>query len=462
MGRRGHGQRLPTRPSQVNHDGVYTARPDWTFAAESAWSRIAKFQWLNRLGSQELAFALGAHAQVPGSEGIDLRCGQGFDAAKMAATLQVSHSRIMQSFCVARRSDTLIDFCSRTLRFCPSCIRRAYHATFFQLRFVRRCPLHREPLIRVCPHCHATIPYRLDRFLVQRPYACGSCDQALHAVRRAQHARAVQSDLSPTDNELLDGWQRYFAVAVTLHLGARIERARSPRGLFVAVHADASAESINRRFAFLRDLQETYRQAPPLPTDMETLDIASLPCDLAIDTKEDARSYGRHFASRWPHLPEDYAWYARTYFNTLRRFRRRISPIDPHCWRTKRRSRTRLLDEHHDPDAIALTGWQLSWEGTARTAVPRRRMPLLGLLEWWAFAPIRPSAITLPVWRIALRRWFKRDLQRLFEYWVDFARWMKKQHVFLVNRQFLSPGILWLNLDCPWRMVQVSNLSGSV
>lgn len=344
MGRSRHSKWLPTRPSKVEHDGVYTARPDWTFAAESAWSRIAKFQWLNRLGSQELAFALGAHAQAPGSDGIDLRCGQRFDAAVMAETLQISRSRIMQSFCVQWRNETLIDFCSRTLRFCPSGIRRAYHATFFQLRFVRRCPVHREALVRVCPHCYATIPYRLDRFLVQQPYACGTCDRALHGVRRAQHARAVQTDLSPAENELLGSWQRYLDVAVTLHLGARLARPRSPRGLFVPIHADASAESINRRFAFLRDLQETYRQAPPLPTGVETHVLASLPSDLAIDAKESARGNLRHFASRWPQLPEDYGWYARTYFNALRRFRRRIVPIDALCWRTKRRSRTRLLD----------------------------------------------------------------------------------------------------------------------
>ena len=327
---------------------------------------------------------------------------------------------------------------------------------------LRRCPVHREALVRVCPHCYATIPYRLDRFLVQQPYACGTCDRALHGVRRAQHARAVQTDLSPAENELLGSWQRYLDVAVTLHLGTRLARPRSPRGLFVPIHADASAESINRRFAFLRDLQETYRQARPLPTGVETHVLASLPSDLAIDAKESARGNLRHFASRWPQLPEDYGWYARTYFNALRRFRRRIVPIDALCWRTKRRSRTRLLDEHHDPDAIALIGWQLSWEGSSHTSVPRRRMPLLGLLEWWAFAPMRPPAVPIPLWRIVLRRWFKRDLQRLFEYWVDLARWMKRQHVFLVNRQFLSPGILWLDPDQPWRIAQVTGFSPSV
>lgn len=380
----------------------------------------------------------------------------------MADTLQVSRSCIMQSFCVPWRNDTLIDFCSRTLRFCPSCIRRAYHATFFQFRFVRYGPVHREKLVRVCPHCYATIPYRLDRFLVRRPYACANCDRALHGVGRAQHARAVQSDLSPMENELLGSWQRYLDVAVTLHLGARLERPRSPRGLFVPIHADASAQSIMSRFAFLRDLQDTYRQVPPLPTGLATQPLALLPSDLAIDEKEGARGNVRHFASRWPQLPDDYAWYARTYFNTLRRFRRSITPIDGHCWRTKPRSRTQLIGEHHDPDAIALAGWQLSWEGRSRTSVPRRRMPLLGLLEWWAFAPLRPPAVPITLWRIVLRRWFKRDLHRLFEYWADLARWMKRQHVFLVNRQFLSPGILWIDPDHPGRIVQVTGLRPSI
>lgn len=86
-------------------------------------------------------------------------------------------------------------------------------------------------------------------------------------------------------------------------------------------------------------------------------------------------------------------------------------------------------------------------------------MPLLGLLEWWAFAPLRPPAIPIYLWRIVLRRWFKRDLQRLFEYWTELAAWMQSPHVFLVNRQFLSPGILWLDPENPKHPIQVAGFS---
>lgn len=458
MGRSSHSQRLPARAPEVARDGVYTTRPEWTFAAESAWSRAAKFQWLNQLGTQELAIALGAHAQAPGSDGIDLRCSQSFDVGAMAQTLQVSRTSIVQSFCVQWRSDTLFDYCSRTLRFCPSCIRRAYHATFFQFRFVHRCPLHREALVRICPNCHSRIPYRLDRFLTKQPYACAICNRPLHGLRRVHHVRAIQTAMASDESELFGNWQRYLGVAVELHLGARRERPRNPGGHFVRFHDDAWTKSFISSFAFLRDLQDTYRQPPPLPTYVEAKSRELRLSNLAMGIEEQPRHSAQPFGQRWPHLPGDYAWYAQTYYNALRRFRRKISPIDARYWRAKRRSRTCVLAAHHCPVAVALAGWRLAWEGAARSLTSRRSLPLIGLLEWWAFAPLRPPATPIHVWHIVLRGWFKRDLQRLFDDWIDLAKWMQSRHVFLVNRQFLSPGMLWLDPDNPQRAPQVTGL----
>ena len=121
MGTRSHHQRLSARAPEVIAQSstrpVYTARADWTRPGESAWSRVAKFQWLNRLTWTQLHDALGTNIVVLSGIGVDLRCGQYFDMAKLSAAMRVDIASLGQSFCVAKRHEPIIELSAAVLRF---------------------------------------------------------------------------------------------------------------------------------------------------------------------------------------------------------------------------------------------------------------------------------------------------------------------------------------------------------
>jgi hypothetical protein len=98
-------------------------------------------------------------------------------------------------------------------------------------------------------------------------------------------------------------------------------------------------------------------------------------------------------------------------------------------------------------------GWRLAWEGKLQPRAERHRdgLPLLGLLEWWAFAPLRPRQVPPSVWSMALLHRFALDLQRSYAHWLAIAQWMQPRRVYLVHRQISPPAMLWLDPDHPRR-----------
>ncbi len=67
--------------------------------------------------------------------------------------------------------ETSTEDCYRSLRYCPICLRQAFHSIFHQYRSVRYCPFHAQDLIEFCPYCHELMnPYQ------GRPWHCSSCD----------------------------------------------------------------------------------------------------------------------------------------------------------------------------------------------------------------------------------------------------------------------------------------------
>lgn len=64
--------------------------------------------------------------------------------------------------------------CYRSLRYCPICLRQAFHSIFHQYRSVRYCPVHAQDLIEFCPYCHELMnPY------LGRPWHCSTCELPL-------------------------------------------------------------------------------------------------------------------------------------------------------------------------------------------------------------------------------------------------------------------------------------------
>ncbi|CAH2796656.1 MAG: hypothetical protein CBHOC_3269 [uncultured Caballeronia sp.] len=68
---------------------MYTIRAAWTCGVESAWSRFAKFQLLNRLNWTQLDKALAIRPAINTREGIDLRAADSFRLADLADTLHM-------------------------------------------------------------------------------------------------------------------------------------------------------------------------------------------------------------------------------------------------------------------------------------------------------------------------------------------------------------------------------------
>lgn len=438
--------RAVTNALDSNSFGVYTTRPDWSHAGESAWSRISKFQWLNRLATLELFAALGIANRELNTDGIDLRHAQAFDLVKMSSTLQQPRNELKQSFCGARRNDPVLGGCVRVLRICPSCIRQAYHATIFQFRFISRCPLHQDLLLRACPVCHQPIAYRLNSALVQNPYACDRCNHAFYGRDSSRRARVMQHSFTPKEADLFAQWRRYIGITLELNVTPAPEKARDSRGTYLPIHPLRLAANLTSRFKFLREIQFYFGRPPPL-APFDAAHHAALLNDFSSQVITAPTNYPQRYAKRWPHLPADYDWYSRQYGELLKRRLIRQNRFEAAIWRKKRSSGTLVVPKSCSPEVVALTAWRFAWEGLHQPRTRRHRFPMLGLLEWFAFAPDRPAAVPMHVWQILLRRSFKRDLERSYLHWLAIAQWMHAQNIYLINRRIWSPGMLWIDPD---------------
>lgn len=136
--------------ASIAHRSTYTTLAAWTCEVESAWSRFAKFQLLNRLNWTQLDEALAILPAINTGEGIDLRAADAFRLSDLADTLHIGLNDIENSFCTANRGDALLDAASPSLRFCVTCASAGFHATLFQFTAFRRCPIHGCGLCEAC------------------------------------------------------------------------------------------------------------------------------------------------------------------------------------------------------------------------------------------------------------------------------------------------------------------------
>jgi hypothetical protein len=70
---------------------------------------------------------------------------------------------------------------SNAVRYCPSCLRNAFHAALFQFLPLVRCPIHDEPLLDCCPHCAVPISPSLGF-----AWRCLKCKRHLTAFSRPE------------------------------------------------------------------------------------------------------------------------------------------------------------------------------------------------------------------------------------------------------------------------------------
>lgn len=65
------------------------------------------------------------------------------------------------------------------LKYCPVCMTQAYHSAFFQLIWVKTCPIHGVKLEERCPICSAFIDIKFDQCAIRNPFACHQCGWSL-------------------------------------------------------------------------------------------------------------------------------------------------------------------------------------------------------------------------------------------------------------------------------------------
>jgi len=247
----------------VAHRTTYTTRAAWTCEVESAWSRFAKFQLLNRLNWTQLDEAMAVLPAINTGEGIDLRAADAFRLTDLADTLHIGLHDLENSFCTANRGDALLDAASPSLRFCVTCASAGFHATLFQFTAFRRCPIHGCALCEACTGCGQPLAYRLHAGLVRHPYACPACGRSLLDAASLRRLR-TKAGIDATGLDRLSAWHDYFFRYAQL-LGPGGRRMRDAAGQYLPSDEIQAYSHAPRRLSLIGELERCLRRPPELP-----------------------------------------------------------------------------------------------------------------------------------------------------------------------------------------------------
>jgi hypothetical protein len=82
----------------------------------------------------------------------------------------------------------------RVPRYCEECLHAGYHATVFQYRALRECPIHRTKLRNVCIACGKTLPRRFYEVACQ-PFECAECGTILTTTPDKRDSTSLRHQL---------------------------------------------------------------------------------------------------------------------------------------------------------------------------------------------------------------------------------------------------------------------------
>lgn len=160
----------------------YTWDVSQCFPFESIWSYLQKFTILNACGARDIQREFGIankrqHPQNWSDRDRDLHGWGALDPSVVKNSLHLSDLQIRtaQTTNYIRPEEVRV-LASRSLRYCPFCIRTGFHTPVHQLLITPKCPIHNEPLQNVCIRCgKPTSPYNLSRQSFCNPYGCAEC-----------------------------------------------------------------------------------------------------------------------------------------------------------------------------------------------------------------------------------------------------------------------------------------------
>lgn len=157
--------------------------PDWFFAHEGPFSRLAKIAKVNAMSSQDVNRQIfgvkdcsSAGAFVHGRSLIDMRwitlslsAGANVDMVKLIRTSSWSTG--------AWEQNSMQIASDMHLRYCPTCLKHAFQSALMQIVALKACPVHGDALLDKCQNCGAPCPrYAVEREAFQDPMRCARCE----------------------------------------------------------------------------------------------------------------------------------------------------------------------------------------------------------------------------------------------------------------------------------------------
>lgn len=143
---------------------------------ESTFSSLMRLGWLNIFNRREIAdYCIGPEMAVPNFANFTppkwLRSEQALRSLGWTLPNNLEQ-RIHKQFA----SEYYVAWNFHRLKFCPLCMEGLYHAVWFQLRRLQRCPVHDCQLVEICMSCGAQSPsYSFDSSVFNTPYLCSNC-----------------------------------------------------------------------------------------------------------------------------------------------------------------------------------------------------------------------------------------------------------------------------------------------
>lgn len=412
---------LPLRRASAQ-GASFTRRPLWVRPLESLWSILAKWQFVNRLPYVSIASLLLSRCAAQSEQGADLRLLENFRIDALAEHTGLGADLLASSACCPSSDSRTLGLASRHLRFCEACMQEGFHAALFQFKPVRLCPIHRQRLKEVCPHCHSKIPYRLDAAFAALALCCPRCRQSLladpTALARQRHPVAA--------HDVLLRWQ--FFLATYVYWYADPQSLRDDGGRFL----DQSKPHINpaatKRFDFVGRLQDLLVLPPPLPILKVSMDLALMPRPVKQNRFDQTVAEPCFTRALWPRF------HTKRFLTLYRRY-------DNFCMR--------LRDLNSPSQRETTRWWRRSWEGEiARDCASSPSDPMcppLGIAEWACYAISPRHVLQQAELHNTLGERFEQDLRLTWQAWNDVVMHMGTRPFGALHPYLVPPRACWLS-----------------
>lgn len=163
---------IPVVPTPMN----VARRPGTSYRYESLWMRLHKFAFLNAAGYHCLRrILIGEMDYSPMTNQRWLGHFGKMLPEQLAAALAITPEELELSVYKPYEIPPNVSDVEYRLRYCHVCMEQGFHCAVFQMRWVKRCPIHGVPLQNRCRYCGAFNAYLFipEAFKKAGHCACG-------------------------------------------------------------------------------------------------------------------------------------------------------------------------------------------------------------------------------------------------------------------------------------------------